>query len=219
MDTAVITRSIAALSCANLGIRWFTNPDAGSKVTTIAFQIHFVHRVLMNLLMHNRPLEFHLLRGVTDLAINQLLAYFIYDLAFLLSSARGRAQWPYVVHHVGSAYFLVLALVYPDIGSTYFANYGFLALECANPLMNCMKLANYHMPGSATAELLTAMTQFFYGFTRMILYPWLIYEYADTEYVGKWYQTHMLSGHILLYLCSAMWFWQLCTKTRHEKKS
>jgi hypothetical protein len=213
MDASVIRQTVFTLSCANLGIRSLTNPDIGSKVTTIAFQLYFVYNVFVNLLMHNNALQYHLIQGATQLALNQLLSYFIYDSVFLLSTKRGRAQWPYILHHIGSGYFLCLVLVYPDSSSTYLTNYGFLTLECANPLLNAMKLANYYMPDSSLASVLTTLTQVCYGVSRMVVYPWLIYEYADNEFVGKWYQAQLLTGHSVLYMCSAVWFWQLCAKT------
>ncbi len=142
---------------------------------------------------------------------NQMISFFLYDLIILTSTARGRRQTLFYIHHFIS---LVIAFgnrIKPS-GDHFINNSIIVILESASPFLNLTKIMEEIYPNSSLTQYISLFTKRLYGYTRIICFaPWILL-YALKYYRFEWNYTIMLSSMILIFSASVKWFFTMVRK-------
>jgi hypothetical protein len=181
--------------------------ETANRMVCSGFQCFILYYVLNNLYTDhlNGTLWKNSIQSNTIYASDYMAGYFIYDLLILFSSARGRKQYVFIIHHLISLLIYGVNKVYP-CGNDVLNNSIVLILELANPFMNLWKVYEEIDSTSLITKTLFSITRFLYGVSRMgFMTVWLMY-YLWTRYQFNWSHTLNLSGFLAVYVASIKWY-------------
>ena len=187
--------------------------ETANRMVCIGFQLFILYYVLHNLYTdhRNRTLWQHSLTPKTVWASDYMAGYFLYDLLILFSSARGRRQYLFLVHHVISLIIYGVNTCHP-CGNDVLNNSIILILELANPFMNLWKMCKEMDSKAVLTKTLFLITRFLFGVSRMgFMTIWLVY-YLWSQYQFNWSHTLNLSGFLAVYVASIKWYMAMWRK-------
>lgn len=187
--------------------------ETANRRVCVGFQCFILYYVMNNLYIDykNGTLWHHSLQPKTIWASDYMAGYFVYDLFILFSSARGRRQYLFVVHHLISLLIYSVNKVYP-CGNDLLNNSIILILELANPCMNTWKMYEELYPNAFLTNTLFLTTRFLFGLSRMgFMTLWLFY-YLWTQYQFTWNHTLNIGGFLTVYVASIKWYMAMWRK-------
>jgi hypothetical protein len=176
--------------------------EVANRLTCVTWQTWTVYLCIYNLLYESwkyYPSAPSLFTG------NQFLSYFIYDTIILLSSARGRKQYIFFIHHFISLFIGIVDRMVPS--GTHFTQHSLMILlECTTPLLNLSKIIEEISPNSNGTRMIKTVTKWMYGLSRIVLYtPWLL-NYILFHYQNKWNYHGITASLLLIFYASIKWF-------------
>jgi hypothetical protein len=136
---------------------------------------------------------------------NQMISYFLYDLVILSSTARGRKQFIFFIHHFIS---LLVPIInrYQPLGDNFINNSVIAILELASPFLNLSKIVTEFAPHHYFTRYLNSFTRILYLFSRIVCFgPWIIY-YIHTYYHFELKYNITVTIELILFLGSIQWF-------------
>jgi hypothetical protein len=140
-----------------------------------------------------------------------MAGYFIYDVMVLMSTARGRRQVMFLVHHIVSLTIYVINQYYP-CGNDLFNNTIILLLECSSPFMNVWKMAEELDPRSLMTRMSLSITKITYFMSRMVGMTMWLFFYFLKNYKMTWNHTLNATSFVLVYIASIKWYGLLKNK-------
>lgn len=181
--------------------------ETANRMICMGFQFFILYYVLNNLYTyhHNGTVWQNSSQPKTVWASDYMAGYFLYDLLILFSSARGRRQYLFIVHHLISLLIYGVNKVYP-CGNDVLNNSIILILELSSPWMNLWKICEEINTKSLLTKTLFSITRFLFGLSRMgFMTIWLMY-YLRSQYQFKWNHTLNLGGFLTVYVASIKWY-------------
>lgn len=176
------------------------------NVTSTIFQVILCYRLINTLLYDSQSRNF---KYNTDFNIVLLFSYFLYDTISILLSGRMDKQLIYLAHHIISLYLLCILFISGknDFTTQNYINKFLLLLEIGNPLLNMLEFYKRTYPKSDSYNILLLLTRCTYLFTRVYIFPLLIYTlYKDnTLIVDTYIFIQIISGLLLIFLASVVW--------------
>jgi TLC domain len=134
---------------------------------------------------------------------NQMIAYFIYDLLILSSTARGRKQTIFFIHHIVSL-LIAFSNRLSNSGTNFISNSFIVLLESTPPLLNFSKIMKEISPQQL--YYLNFCAKYLFGFTRILCFiPWLLY-YVIYQYQYQLNNNLMVGSCLVILMGSIKWF-------------
>jgi hypothetical protein len=187
--------------------------ETSNRMVCIGFQWFILYYVLKNLYTDHLSgtLWKNSLQPKTIWAGDYMAGYFLYDLLILFSSARGRKQYLFIVHHLISVFLCSVNKLYP-CGNDVLNNSIILILELSSPWMNLWKICEEIDSKSFLTRFFFLTTRFLFGISRMgFMTLWLMY-YLLTQYQFNTSHTLNLGGFLAVYVASIKWYMAMLRK-------
>lgn len=215
MSLSTIASTTSILSCMDYVLYCFSSSsfryprDISNRLTCSLFQCYIVGFCVYNLLtIISKKNQLH---PLTRIAENHLIGYFIYDSLVLLSSARGRMNYTYIIHHIISLFILAINSSYP-CGTDELNNSIIILLEGSSPFLNVWKISQEINPNSIYTYLFHRISAILYYSLRIVgMTLWLL-MYGAKQFTFTWNHLMNGTGFILIYIASLFWFRRLVKK-------